>query len=449
MRIVIVGAGKVGTILCRDLHEEGHDLVVIDTDANLVQAMMDWMDIAGVIGSGTNYDTLIEAGVADCDIFVAVTSYDEVNMLSGMIAKKLGAGMTIIRSRNEDYHRLTQMLQETLGISMIINPDYLAAIHIAYDITFPLADSVVKLARNRVNLLEFQIFGNEKLVGLDMITFRSRYPKIIVGAIVKADGVVIPKGGDRIGPDDSIYITGSLAALDHFFKDVAEDEEISSAILVGGGRITRYLADILDRRKIDFKIIEIDQKVAEDLANRYPHQEIVWADGSDKDILRQQGILNYDILIALTDIDEENMVLSWTASTMGINRTITKVSRSDIYQLLNDLELFSVISPQSLIADQIVRIVRSMEREDVSSIEEFHRLEGNQIEVNQFCVNQGAEVTGKPLKEMNMKDNTLICYILRQDELILPSGNDTIELGDSVIVITTQKLSDINEILAE
>lgn len=332
---------------------------------------------------------------------------------------------------------------------MIINPDYLAAIHIAYDITFPLADSVVKLARNRVNLLEFQIFGNEKLVGLDMITFRSRYPKIIVGAIVKADGVVIPKGGDRIGPDDSIYITGSLAALDHFFKDVGEDEEISSAILVGGGRITRYLADILDRRKIDFKIIEIDQKVAEDLANRYPHQEIVWADGSDKDILRQQGILNYDILIALTDIDEENMVLSWTASTMGINRTITKVSRSDIYQLLNDLELFSVISPQSLIADQIVRIVRSMEREDVSSIEEFHRLEGNQIEVNQFCVNQGAEVTGKPLKEMNMKDNTLICYILRQDELILPSGNDTIELGDSVIVITTQKLSDINEISAE
>lgn len=449
MRIVIVGAGKVGTILCRDLNEEGHDLVVIDTDPNLVQALMDMMDIAGVIGSGTNYDTLLEAGVPGADIFVAVTSSDEVNMLSGMIAKKMGAGMTIVRARNEDYHRLSQMLQETLGISMIINPDYLAAVHIAYDITFPMADSVVKLARNRVNLLEFQIFGNEKLVGMDMVSFRAKYPRIIVCAIVKANGVVIPKGNDTIGPEDSIYITGNLASLDHFFKDVGQEERINSALIVGGGRITRYLADILDRRKIDFSIIEINQRTAEDLADRYPKHEIVWADGTDKNILRQQGILNYDILIALTDIDEENMVLSWTGSKMGINRTITKVSRSDIYQLLNDLELFSVISPQSIIGDQIVKIVRSMEREDVSSIEEFHRLEGNQIEVNQFYVNQGAEVTGIPLKDLSLKANTLIGYILRQEELILPGGNDRIELGDSVIVVTTQKLHDINEILAE
>lgn len=451
MKIVIVGAGKIGESLCRDLSTEGNDITLIEKDSKILDKILSVSDIMGIVGNGANREVLADAGVHDTDIFIAVTTNDEINLISSVMAKKMGAKYTIARVRNTEYSEQMQFMKESLGIDIMLNPEAEAADFIRKNLEYPNALNVENFAKNKVNLVEILVEKNSYLHDLKLMDFKRKYFKNILVCIVQREQeIYVPTGSFILKEDDRIYVTGPHTDLEEFYKSLGHSEErIKSVFIIGGGRITHYLADILLKKKMKLKIVELNEDRAKELSEIYEEAEIINGNGIDTDLLEEENFSSYDACVSLTGIDEENIIISMFADKIGIKKTITKINRTSLLNVLGLVGLQSILTPKKIIADYIVKIVRSFAgAQGENNIQNLYRLADNRVEAIEFSVGEYSRVVGTPLKDLHIKENVLIPYIIRNGKLIMPGGLDVIQPNDTVIIITTQQyLDDIDKII--
>ncbi|NLN45452.1 MAG: Trk system potassium transporter TrkA [Clostridiaceae bacterium] len=450
MKIVVIGAGKVGEELCVCLTSEGHDVVLIEKDTERLEQLVGMADITGVIGNGAIYDTQMEAGVDACDLFIAVSPSDEINIIAAITAKKIGAPYTIARVRDPAYSMQMGFVRESLGISLMINPELEAARDIARIIQFPSALDIEQFDNGRVNIVEVRITEKSSLPGIRLRDLRQHNLDVLVCIIQRGDQIIIPDGSAEIQVGDHVHITGSFEQLNRFYVAAKSyTHRLDSTLIVGGGRITHYLLERLLRQKMRLKVIEVNPGKAEALASEFPDVEVTSGDGTDQAFLREERMTNYDALVALTGIDEENLLLSLFAKREGVKKTITKVNRTDLLKVLDLFDLDSIVTPRKLIADIILRYVRALQNSQGSNVDALYRLVDNKVEALQFHIAHGSRATGKSLKELRLVDNTLLAFIVRDGKLLFPKGNDCMMEKDRVVVVTTHRnFRDIDDILA-
>ncbi len=452
MKIVIVGDGKVGQALTGRLAEEGHDVVVIDSSPKALRTSVEVHDVMGVSGNGASYAVQKEAGVEEADLLIAATSGDELNLLCCMVAKKLGARHTIARVRNPDYADQLVLMKEELGLSMTINPELAAAREIARMLRFPSALKLDSFARGQVELVEIKVKADSPLLGQALYSLSSRLGiRILICAVRRGEDVYIPTGDFVLREGDKISITASPDQLDSLFRKLGiYRHKIHRVMVVGGGRIAYYLAKQLLKLGMFVKIIEQDAARCEQLSETLPKAHIILGDGTERELLEEEGIADMDALVAVTGMDEENIIISMYAGTLGLAKVVTKINRMSFQEILDGAGIESVITPKGITVNQIVRYVRAMENSQGSNVETLHRIVGGRVEALEFNVagNCQGELTGIPLKDLRTRKNLLIACIIRGRQIIYPGGNDTIEEGDNVIVVTTEhQLQDLSDIL--
>lgn len=450
MKIVIIGGGKVGELLCQDLSNEGNDITLIERNAKILDKLISNNDIMGFVGNGTSYDVQMEAGVSKADIFIAVTEKDEINIISSVIAKKLGAKFTIARVRSTEYSSQIGFMNESLGIDLVINPELEAAKYIKKIIDFPEALNVETFIDGRLKLVEFLIHNDSTLDNLSILDFRQKlFPYILVCIIKRDDEIIIPSGNTLLKAGDRIYVTGTQEDLVSFQNTLGGNtDKINSAFIIGAGIITNYLAKELLKEKIKVKIIENNEEKAMKISEDLPEATVINADGSNEDILKEENFKKYDSCISITGMDETNVFISLYAKKMGIKKIITKLNRLSFLDIIGENTFQSIVTPKKLIADKIIRVVRSFASKKGNKIENLYRLENNRVEAVELLINSHSKINDIPLRDLKIKKNLVIAYIVRDNVTIFPSGNDVIKEGDRIIVVTTENFfEDINDII--
>lgn len=449
MNIVIVGDGKVGATLVEHLSQEGHDIVVIDRDSKIVEQMVNSYDVMGICGNGASYDVQMEAGVSSARLFIAATSSDELNILCCLIAKKVGAHHTIARVRNPDYLKQLPFIKEELGLSMIVNPEYDAANEIAKVLRFPNAINIETFSRGNVDLAELKINDGNPLCDMALTDiFGAFKTKILVCAVQRKTDVFIPRGDFVLKSGDKIHITAPRGELVRFMKKLGiYKHRTKDIMIIGGGKMGYYLArQLSESGGYNVKIIEIDRDRCDKLCTLLPDVSIINGDGTDRGILYEQGIESQDAFVALTTIDEENIISSMYASSLGISKTVAKVNRVS-YQVLESIGMDSAFSSKAIAANRIIGYVRALENSGESSVQTLYKLVGGQVEALEFKITADFKNIGIPLKELDINNDTLIASIIRDNHVIFPDGNDSIEIGDSVIIVSKSKqFRSINQI---
>ncbi len=450
MNIVIIGAGKVGEELCRTLSQSGHDVVLIEKDAKRLEQLISVADIKGVVGNGAIYDTQMEAGVDNCEIFLAVSPHDETNIIAAITARKIGAKNTIARVRDPDFNHQIGFVRESLGITMMINPEMEAAHDITRIIQFPSALGIEHFSNGRVNIVEVIIGAESPLAGKQIKDIRDKNLDVLVCIIRRGETIIVPKGDTMILAGDHIHVTGTIENLNKVYINAKSyRERIRSVLIVGAHRIAYYLIPRLTRLGLLVKVIEIDPVVASELAAEFPEIEVIEGDGTDQNFLQEERLTNYDAVVALTGIDEENLLLSLYATSQGVKKTITKVNRTDLLKVLEKQGLDSIVTPRRLIADIIIRFVRALENSQGSNIDALYRIADNQVEALQFTVTNGSKVKDVQLMKLRLKNNLIVAAIIRGNKVIVPGGLDKIMLKDRVIIVTTHtNFKDIDDIIA-
>lgn len=449
MKIIIAGGGKVGSVLCEELATEENDIILIEKNETRLENLISRNDISGIVGNGASFDLQQEAGVDTCDIFIAVTPQDEVNIMACILAKKMGARYTIARVRNPEYSSHFDYVRESLGVNMMINPELESARNIARIIKFPTVLSLQSFADNRVELIEVEVTRESLLAGLSLVDFRTKYGDTLVCVIRRKEETIIPSGRDQLMVGDHVYVIGNKKNIRKFYKVVRpKKSHVNSALIIGGGRLTYYVIEFLKEYRMDIKVIERNREVAEELSAAYPNIEVILGDGTDQEILQQEGIENYNAFISLTGVDEENIVASLYAQQQNVNKVITKVNRELLLKIFDSLGMGSIITPKRVIANTILGFIRSLGNSSVSDVEALYRLADNEAEAIQFKVKATSKVINIPLERLETKENLLIAYIIRDWKLIIPSGQDSIKENDHVIIVTKDKyFDDIDDIM--
>ncbi|MEB3011702.1 Trk system potassium transporter TrkA [Parvimonas sp. D2] len=442
MKIIIVGAGKVGEYLFTDLNTEDNDIILIEKRQEILNEMLSKYDIMGILGSGTNFELLDEAGVKDSDVFIAVTDSDEINIISCIFAKNMGAKYTIARVRNPEYSSKSGFVKEVLGIDLVINPEFVAAREISRGLKYPSAHSVETFADGRVKLIGVSIGKDSPIKGTKIVDLQQKFNiKILIGIVEREEEIFIPSGDFVIKENDKIYFTGTDEFVYKFYNIIkGGDKKIESVFIIGGSRISYYLVSNLIRENIKIKLVEVNRDLAMSFSEKFPSNvKVICADGSDSDVLDEEGLTNYDACVALTGIDEENIMLGMFAEKSNVKKAVAKVSRISLLNIIPPTERFSFVTPKRLVSDIIISVVRSIINSEGSNIETLHRLSNN-VEAVEIKVNKKSKAVDIPLKELEIKNNVLIAYIIRDNKLIFPSGEDSIMVNDTVIIISKANL---------
>ena len=449
MKIVIAGAGVVGESLCSELSAEGNDVILIEKEEKILNKIVENYDITGLVGNGASYETLLEAGTDTADIFIAATESDELNIISSIIAKKLGTKFTIARVRNPEYSSNMQFVREGLGISLMINPEQETAKSIANKLMFPVALSVENFFGQRAGFISIRVQKDNFLNGMQLkeLEFSSK-DKVIICTVRRGEDVFIPSGDFTILEGDIVHIAGSKEAVHKFYDKIEKSNlKIDSALLVGGGTISHYLIGKLLENKIKVKVIENNKERAEKLSESYPKAIVIRGDEADQEFLMQEGINNYDSTVILTDSDEENTVITMFVNSITNSKLITKMNRTLMLSILEKNTRTSTVVPKKVISDMIISVVRSKANMRGSTMTFLYRLE-NQVEFITFEINKNSNAIDIPLKDLKIKKGILIASILRNEKMIFPGGNDVIKSNDSVmIVITASSIEDFDDIL--
>ena len=448
MKIIIVGCGKVGTTLAEQLNRENHDITLIDCDSEALQSISDSTDVMSVTGNGAVYQ--MEAGIKEADLLIATTNSDELNMLCCLIAKKAGNCHTIARIRNPEYSAEINYIREELNLSLAINPELAAAREIARLLRFPNAIKIELFAKGRIELLKFLIPKESILDRMKVMDVVSRLKSnVLICAVERGDDVVIPDGNFEMrGGDKMSFIAPHADCADFFRKAGIENNTVNSAMFVGGGKLTVYLAKALADTKIKIKIIEQDEERCRILSEILPHAMIIHGDGSDQKLLLEEGIRQTEAFASLTGFDEENILLSLYAASQSRAKLITKVNKIAFENVINSLNLGSVIYPKMLTADIILQYVRAMQNSMGSNIETLYKIVADKAEALEFRVRGDSPVLGIPLEKLRTRNNLLVACINRNGRIIMPRGKDTLEAGDTVIIVTTHTgLNDLKDIL--
>lgn len=451
MNIIIAGCGKVGLKLIEQLSQEGeHNITCIDLKYQTVQDAMAQHDVIGVVGNSISQDTLNEAGISSANILIAVTGSDEINLLTCLMAKKLGSLRTIARVRQPEYAKEIPIFKEDLGLAMVINPEQAAASEIARILRFPSAIQIDTFAKGRIEILKFKIPEGSVL---DNLEIKALAPKlncdILVCGVERGDTVCIPGGDFVLKSGDYISILSSLKNEYNFFKKIGfKTNSVKDTVIVGGGATTYYLAEQLTQTGVSVKIIEQDPERCDELCRALPKATIINGDGSETRILMEEGIQYAESFVALTNIDEENIMLTLFAKSQTKGKLVTKINRIEYGDVITSLDLDTIIYPKNITAEYIVRFIRARNNSPSSHIETLHLILDGKAEALEFRIKENSPVTGTTIENLNLKDNVLIACINRNGRFITPRGHDEILPNDTVIVVTTHSGFDsINDIL--
>lgn len=452
MKIVIVGNGKVGFKLAEQLVKENHDITVVDTDEQALRRAADMLDIMAVKGNGVSTAVLREAGVESADLLVAVTNLDEVNMICCLTARKLGAQYTIARIRNPEYNATLEELKRDLGINMTINPEYATAIEMSRLLRFPSATNIETFCRGRVELMGFRLQPGDFMVGKPLRDLSGQVKKlsILFCAVDRNGEVFIPNGAFVPQADDKVYMIGRPTGLTQFFRLLGRHApKVNRVLIVGGGKISTYLAALLLKMKMKVKIIEQDEERCRKLSEEYPELVVVCGDGSDQEVLESESLHSFDAFLALTGRDEENLIISLYAAQQGISKVVTKSNRQNYAGIARDVGLDSVVSPKIITAAHILKVVRGMENSQGSVMNALYRIADGAAEAMEFYVTKATRNLGIPLKELKLKSGILLAVVVRGHEIIIPEGTTSIKDGDSVILVSKSPIQNINDIYDE
>ena len=446
-----MGCGKIGTTILENLINEGHDVLAIDKSPAVVTEITNVYDAMGVCGNGADHDILQEADVANADLFVSVTDSDDCNMLSCFLARKLGARHTIARIRNPEYndHSLV-FLKQHLGLSMAINPEQMAAQELHDLLKFPSAVKVETFSHRNFEMIEFKLRENSVLDGVRLSDMRNQYTgKFLVCAVARDNTVTIPDGSFVLKSGDKIVLTATPAELQKLLRELGVlQKKARSVMILGGSRTAYYLARLLESAGNRVTLIEKDRALAQELSEQLTKTVVICGDGTQQELLLEEDINSQDALVALTGIDEENILMSIFASKQNVPKVIAKVNRDELAQLAESLGLESLVSPRKIVSDVLVRYARALHNSLGSSMETLYQLMDGQAEALEFLVRDEPDVVGVPLKDLKTKPNVLIGGILRERKAFIPGGNDAILAGDRVIVLAAnQRLQNLSDIL--
>lgn len=442
MKIIIAGAGKIGNSLAEILVSEGHDITVIDRDPDTIQRISNTADVICVEGNATNPGVLEEAGAAHADLLLAVTEMDEINMVCGAEAKKLGTGNVIARVREIEYLSHSSFLRETLGLSLIINPEYECAKEISRILRMPGADRIEAFPKSNAEIVEFRFESGSVLNGMKISDLPEKTgSKVLIAAIERDGEVIIPCGSDVIAADDRLSVVGSAPEMRKFFVGTGEYIKPSKNVLImGGGRISVYLAKLLRENDMKATIIEMDRELCEDLADELPGTEIICGDATKNGVIAESGIEQADAFVALTGDDGDNIVTSMYAQSVGTAKVVTKVDRSHYLKMLGCSQLECVVAPRVIIAERIAKYVRGLVNSKSGKMETMYRIAGGRAEAVEFIVGEKCRCAGKAFKEMKLVRNVLVGIIIRNSRVIIPGGNDMLLPGDHAVFIAAPGL---------
>ncbi len=451
MNIVVVGCGKIGTAILSSLVAEGHDVVAIDSSSSALSLVTDIFDVMGVCGNGADCDTLSEAGIESTDIFVAVTGSDELNMLSCLIAKRMGAKHTVARIRNPEYNdRSLGFLKKQLELSISVNPELLAAQELFNILKFPSAVKIEPFAGRNFEMIELILKPGSPLDGMQLIELREKYKeKFLVCAVQRGDAVYIPDGSFVIKSGDKLGITASPADMHKFLRSIGVlQKQARNVMILGASRTTYYLAKLLSNIGTNVKILDRDENRCRLFSEALPKTVVIHGDGAQQELLLEEGIRSTDAFVSLTGMDEENILISIFASSQDVPKVISKVNRNELATMAQKLGLDCIVSPHKIISNIVVRYARALQNSMGSNVETLYKLMDGQAEALEFNVRPESRLVNIPLKNLKLKKNILIAGIIRERKSIIPTGDDVILPGDHVVVLAAnRRLQDLSDIL--
>ncbi|MEI3036125.1 MAG: Trk system potassium transporter TrkA [Oscillospiraceae bacterium] len=450
MKIIVVGDGKVGLTLTEQLSKEEHDIVVIDKNPTVLQNSQETFDVMVVPGNGASRQVLLEAGAQDADLVIAATSADEINLLCCLTAKKLGCTHTIARVRNPEYAGQLVFLKDELGLSMVINPEATAAREMFQILQFPSFLNRDRFAKGRVEIVELKVEKGCTIIGKYLHELHENAKvKVLVCAVERGEQVYIPSGNFKIEEGDKIHVTAEtrdLTKLIHYLGIPLP--KMRDVVIVGGSRLGYYLANMLIQSGVKVKIIEIDYERCLQLSELLPKALIINGDGCQQKLLNEEVYGKADAVISLLNIDEVNLVISMYAKKLGVPKVIAKIDRIEYMNVFKSFTEESFISPKNLICNDVLRYVRAVGNSGEGSMLTLYRLIGNQVEAIEFLAGKDTHFLGVPFSKVPMRPNLLIASIRRDDRTIFPTGSDCIQLGDRVLIVTTEsgRFYELNDI---
>lgn len=440
----------MGSELCASLSKEGHEITLIEKNSIRLEDMLNSLKISGLAGNGSYPDIQERANVGSCDMFIAVTEEDETNIIACVSAKKMGAAHTLARVRTPEYAENMDFAYQELGVSWMINPEREAAREIYQLLQFPAAYSIESFEEGQVKMVELSVIKDSLLDGMSMMEFRKKFPGLLICIIQDENGSKIPSGETILRADQHFYVTGQWEDMRTLYNRMGAPQRIRSVMIIGGGRTCRYLLSMLKSSSKRLKVIENNLEAANYLANEFTNCEIIHGDGTDHELLVQEAIDQYDCIVSLTGIDEENIILSMFALKRGVQRTITKINRTSLIPIALEVGIQTIATPTTQGATAILRIVRSIEnaKSSSSNMEALFRMNDKQVEVMQFQANSSFNGLNFPLMDIGFIDEVLIALIIRKEEVIFPTGYDSIQEGDHVLVVTKATAAkDLNDLI--
>ncbi|MGN0531702.1 MAG: Trk system potassium transporter TrkA [Eubacterium sp.] len=450
LNIIIVGCGKVGAAIVEQLAREGHDITVIDRDATKVQELSNQYDIMGVCGNGASFSVQIEAGIKDANLMIAVTDSDELNLLCCTVARRVSGCATIARVHNPDYSQDISYLREKLGLAMIINPELECAREMARILSLRTALEVNSFAHGSAELVKIRIPQDNMLHGMSVAELGKKIKMdVLICALERQKQIYIPSGDTVLQGGDVISFVAPRKQVGTFLKKIGfKTNRVTNVLILGGSDTAYYLAKILSNTSIGVKIVEPDRKRCEELCEELPNATIICGDLNDEDLLKEEGIQETEAVAPLTESDEENILLTLYARQMPNTKTITKINRSTFGDVIDGLDLGSVIYPNYLTSEAIIAYVRAKNASVASNIETMSHMFDNRVEAIEFRVDKESSVIDKSIMELSLKKDLLICFINRKGKIIIPSGQDCIMAGDTVMIVTKHTgFNDIKNIL--
>lgn len=451
MKIVVAGCGKIGTTIISSLVEEGHDIVALDISSDALEEINNIYDVMCICGASTDCDVLLEAGVAQAELFVCVTGSDEINMLSCFLAKRMGAKNTISRIRDPHYNeRSLGFIKQQLDLNVSINPEFMVARELYDILKFPSAVNIESFSARQFEMIELRLKPDSLFDGLSLSEIRKKYPgNYLIGTVVRDDEIFIPDGNFVIRGGDKIGLTASPFEIQKLVKRLGLfQKQAKSVMILGASTTAHYLAKSLLSSGHTVKIIEKDREKCQKVSDELPGATVICGDGAQQELLLEEGITTTDAFVSLTGIDEENILISIFANAQNVPKVITKVNRGELASMAEKLGLDTIVSPKKVVSELISRHARAIENSLGSNVERLYKLVDGKVEALEFKVRSDFEYQQVPLKDMRLKPNTLVAGIIRNKRPLIPSGNDFIIAGDRVVVLSAgHQMNDLSDII--
>lgn len=450
LNIIIVGCGVVGTALVEQLVLENHDITVVDTSPQKVQKITDMYDVMGVVGNGASFSVQKDAGIIDADLIIAVTDSDELNLLCCTVASRVGHCSTIAKVRNPEYSHELNHIKDKLGLAMIVNPEYEASREIYKILCLPTALEVTSFAHGKADLVKIRIPHGNILDGMTLAQLGKSTNDVLICGVERDKQIYIPTGDFELKAGDMISFVAPAKKVSDFFKHIGfKTNKVKNTMIIGGGDAGYYLAKRLSDNGIDVCIIDKDKERCEELATLLPKVVVINGNGVDEDLLTEEGIQSAESFVTLTGSDEENILLTVHAKQFSNAKLVTKINKIRFKDAINNLDIGSVIYPRYITSEAIIAYVRAKNASKGSNVETLYHLFDHRVEAVEFKIDKESKVTNTPIMKLKLKDNLLICFIFRRGKVIIPSGQDCILPGDSVMIVTTHTgFNDISNILA-